>query len=76
MKFIKSECNGRHSGFIMAETIVALAILVAGISLALGTETLMSRHERSQVQQVKQARVMYEQARLAQFKLKPLVTDA
>lgn len=60
----------------MAETIVALAVLTAGIGFGLGIENLMSRHERRQTQQVKQARAAYERARLTQFKLKPLATDA
>lgn len=76
MKYVNYGFNLSQSGFIMAETIVALAVLVAGISLGLGVETVMSRHERRQTEQVRQARATYEQARLAQFNLQPLGENA
>jgi len=37
---------------------------------------VMSRHERRQTEQVRQARATYEQARLAQFNLQPLGENA
>lgn len=66
----------QQSGFIMAETMVALVLLSAGVSLGLGTETMMAQHDRAQVRRIKQARKAYEQARLSQFNLRPLPADA
>ncbi|BDZ31208.1 hypothetical protein RA086_08645 [Lactiplantibacillus sp. WILCCON 0030] len=72
----KYQDRRRHHGFILAETVLALAILVTGVSLSLGLETLMIRQERRQVQRIKQARYDYERVRLAQFDLRPLATGA
>ncbi len=66
----------QQSGFIMAETMVALVLLSAGVSLGIGTETMMVQHDRAQVRRIKQARKAYEQARLSQFNLRPLSADA
>jgi len=73
--YLKRSQFNQRDGFVLAETMVALLLLSAGVSLGLGTETMMAQHERAQVRRIKQARKAYEQARLSQFNLRPLSTD-
>lgn len=53
-----------HNGFVLLETIIAVTLLSAGLISGIGIETLMKNHESRRINEIKQARAMYELDRI------------
>ncbi|VDG19256.1 hypothetical protein [Lactiplantibacillus mudanjiangensis] len=54
----------------MAETMIALTLLVGSIAFWGGTEMIMHQHEQAMIQQIYRARRTYEKAQLKNDRLK------
>ncbi|MFC6164087.1 hypothetical protein ACFP3T_05315 [Lactiplantibacillus dongliensis] len=65
----------RHSGFIMAEIVVALTILTSSIVLWGGTEYMMQQREQASLLKIQMAREHYESIQLKGDTVKVVMQD-